>query len=147
MIPPIFGVLTSVRFNNKHLFEGDEVNDPRADGYLPTKFYASELPGTKQLPKLGFSVRRFVTKVTRALSFEFVDSIFRHFPLTRLAHFVRSAPSPTRGEGKKLRKRPVQKPGWGRVAWHKVTIEAGAEQPEAQPAFVFDAEIIARKIS
>ena len=118
LISPIFSVLTSIRFNDKHLFERHEVNDPGADGYLPTKFDASELPRTKKLPKLGFSVRRCVTKMTRAASFEFVDSIFRHFLLTRLAHFVRSAPSPTRGEGKKSRKCPVQKPGWGRAAGH-----------------------------
>jgi hypothetical protein len=96
LISLIICVLASIRFNNKHLFEGNEVNNPRSNGDLPTKFDASELPRTKKLPKLGFSVRRCVTKVTRAASFEFVDSVFWHFPLTRLAHFVRSAPSPSR---------------------------------------------------
>jgi hypothetical protein len=47
LISLIFGVLTSVRFNDEHLFERHEVNDPRADGYLPTKFDASELPRTQ----------------------------------------------------------------------------------------------------
>jgi hypothetical protein len=85
LISPIFGVLTFIRFDDEHLFERHEVNDPGADGDLPTKFCTCELPGTKKLPKLGFSVRRCATKVTRTASFEFADSIFRHFPLTRLA--------------------------------------------------------------
>jgi hypothetical protein len=80
LILPIFGVLASVRFNNKHLFERNEVNDPGADGNLSAKLDASELSRTKKLPKLAFSVRRCVTKVTRAASFEFIDSIFRHSP-------------------------------------------------------------------
>jgi hypothetical protein len=125
LIGCIVGVLTSVRFNNKHLFERNEVNDPGADGDLSAEFRIRELPRTKRLPKLGFSVRRCVTKMTRAASFEFVDSIFGHFPLTRLALAVARARHPlpqgervkrVRGYVGPSRKRPVQEPG--RAAWH-----------------------------
>ena len=47
LIACVVGVLTSVRFNDEHLFERHEVNDPGADGYLPAEFDASELSGTK----------------------------------------------------------------------------------------------------
>jgi hypothetical protein len=40
----IFGVLTSIRFNNKHLIERHEINDPGPEGYLSAKFDMGELP-------------------------------------------------------------------------------------------------------
>jgi hypothetical protein len=38
LIARAFGVLAPVCFYDEHLFERDEVDNPRADGYLSTKF-------------------------------------------------------------------------------------------------------------
>jgi hypothetical protein len=39
-----FSMLTAIRFNDKHLFERYEVNDPRSERHLPAEFGARELP-------------------------------------------------------------------------------------------------------
>jgi hypothetical protein len=93
------GVLTAIRLDSEHSFERHEVNDPRSERHLPAEFYICELPRTKELPKLLLCVCQCMTKVACLAPLEFVDSILRHFPLTRLAHFVRAAPSATRGDG------------------------------------------------
>ena len=125
-----FSVLTAVRFDNEHSFEGHEINDPRSDGHLPAEFYFGELARTKELPKLEFSVGQHVTKVTRLASFELGDSIFWHFPLTRSS--LRSDHPLPQGERVGSRKGPVQEPG-GRggalrqISPHQVAVKPGAE--------------------
>jgi hypothetical protein len=47
LISSVFGVLTSIRFNDKHLFKGDEVNDPGSDWHLPAEFRIRKLPRMK----------------------------------------------------------------------------------------------------
>ena len=47
-------------------------------------------------------------------------------PLTRLAHFVRSAPSPTRGEGRKKDDRPQQSPRRAEPGAHRQERQQGA---------------------
>jgi len=40
----VVSVLTSIRLNDKHLFERDEVNNPGSDGNLSAEFCACKLP-------------------------------------------------------------------------------------------------------
>src|SRR5262245_65800887 len=64
---------------------------------------------------------------------------------------VRSAPSPTRGEGKRTRglsssrKGPVKKPAWRCCSLRQVAVKPCPEEPESKSAFVLDAEIIPRR--
>ena len=94
------GVLTSVCFKNELFFERNEVDNPWSKWNLPPEFDVVELTRTKKPPKPLLDVCRCVSQLTCLGSFRFAHAILWHFPLTRLARFVRSAPSPTRGEGK-----------------------------------------------
>jgi len=55
-------VLTAIRFNDEHLFERHEVDNPRSDGHLPAKFGTCKLPRTEELPELLFCVCQHVRR-------------------------------------------------------------------------------------
>jgi hypothetical protein len=44
LVSSAFGVLASISFNNEHLFEGDEVNNPGSNRYLSAEFRICQLP-------------------------------------------------------------------------------------------------------
>ena len=44
------GVLTSIRFNDEHLFERYEVDNPRPERHLSAKFYMRELSRAEKPP-------------------------------------------------------------------------------------------------
>jgi hypothetical protein len=73
-------VLASIRFNDEHLLERHEVNNPRPEGYLPAEFCFDELARTKELPELLFCVGRRMPKMARLASLKFGDSVLWHFP-------------------------------------------------------------------
>jgi hypothetical protein len=68
------------------MLEGDEVSDPGTERDLSSEFQVRELPRSKQLPKIPLGFSQLATKHFRLYSFELINAILRHFPLTRLAH-------------------------------------------------------------
>jgi len=44
LVPSIFSVLTSVRFNDEHLLKANEVNDPGPNWHLASELDIRELP-------------------------------------------------------------------------------------------------------
>jgi hypothetical protein len=69
LIPYALSVLTAIRFNDEHLLERHEVDNPRSDGHLPAKFGTCKLSRTEELPELLFCICQHVPKVACLASF------------------------------------------------------------------------------
>jgi hypothetical protein len=87
LVLAVLDMLTAVRFNNEHLFERHEVNNPRSERHLPTEFDVCKLSRPKKPPELPFGIGQRVAQMACLASFWLTHSILRHVPLTRLAHY------------------------------------------------------------